>query len=111
MLLRTPHWTGLPEAGWFESGCHGQLFDHGGIALLGFGRRDVADGLQQPAIVEPIDPDQTRELDVLEASPRPAPMNDLGFVEAIDRLGESIVVRVADAADGWLDTGLARRSV
>ena len=31
-------------------------FQHGVVALLGFGRRDVADGFQQPAIVEPVHP-------------------------------------------------------
>ena len=42
------------------------------------------------------------------ASKRPpwsAPMDDLGLVEAVDRLGESIVVAVADAADRRLDAG------
>ena len=33
-------------------------------------------------------------------------MDHLGFVEAVDRLGESVVVAVADAADGRLDAGL-----
>ena len=33
-------------------------------------------------------------------------MDDLGFVEAVDRLGQSIVVGIADAADGRLDAGL-----
>ena len=33
-------------------------------------------------------------------------MDDLGFVEAVDRLCESIVKGVADAADGRLDAGL-----
>src|SRR5882757_7201493 len=32
-------------------------------------------------------------------------MNDLGLVEAVDRLGEGVVVAVADAADGGLDAG------
>ena len=41
-------------------------FQHGVVAFLGFGRRDVADGLQQPAIVEPVHPFQRRELDGLE---------------------------------------------
>jgi hypothetical protein len=35
-------------------------------------------------------------------------MDDLGFVEAVDRLGESIVIGVADAADGRLDAGLSQ---
>jgi hypothetical protein len=35
-------------------------------------------------------------------------VNDLCLVEAVDRFGESIVVAVADAADGRLDTGLCK---
>jgi hypothetical protein len=35
-------------------------------------------------------------------------MNDLGFVEAVDRFGESVVVRVADASDGRLDPGFGK---
>jgi len=74
------------------------LTEHGVVAFLGFGRRDVADRLQQPAMVEPIDPGQRCELDGLEGSPRPATMDDLGLVEAIDRLGECVVIAVTDAA-------------
>ena len=50
----------------FESRRHVGLLRHGIIAFLGFGWRDVADGLQQPAIVEPVHPLQRRELDSLE---------------------------------------------
>jgi len=32
------------------------LLQRGVVALLGFGRRYVADGLQEPSVVEPIDP-------------------------------------------------------
>jgi DNA invertase Pin-like site-specific DNA recombinase len=31
------------------------LFQHGVVALLGFGRWDVSDGLQEPSVVKPID--------------------------------------------------------
>jgi hypothetical protein len=95
----------LPEAVSFESRRQLLLVEHGVVAFFGFGRRDVADGLQQPAIVEPVDPGQGRELDGLEAPPRPTPMNDLSLVKTIDRLGESVVVAVSDAADGRLDAG------
>src|SRR4051794_2095112 len=81
----------LPEAGWFESGCHGWMLQHGVVALLSFGRRYVADGLQEPPVVEPVHPFQRRELDGFERPPRPTSMDDLSFVETIDRLGESIV--------------------
>ena len=57
-------------------------------------------------MVEPVYPFQGRELHRFERAPRAATMNDLCFVEAVDRLGESIVIGVADAADGWLDAGL-----
>jgi len=93
----------LPEAISFETRRHGRLFQHGVVAFLGFGRRDVADEFQQPAIVEPVDPGQRREVDRLEATPWPVPMNNLGFLESVGRLGESVVVAVADVADGGLD--------
>ena len=82
------------------------MLQQGVVAFLGFCRRDVADGLQEPPVVEPVHPFQGCELDGLERAPRPAPMNDLGFVQTVDGLGESIVVAVSDAADGWLDACL-----
>ena len=78
------------------------------VARFGFGRRDIPDRLQQPTIVEPVDPFEGCELDGLEAAPRPAPMNDLGLVEPVDRLGERVVVAVADAADRRFDAGLGQ---
>ena len=45
---------------------HGWLFQYGVVALLGFGRRDVADGLQEPPVVERIHPFEGGELDRLE---------------------------------------------
>ena len=74
----------------FESRCHGWLFQRGVVAFLGFGRRDVADELQQPAIVEPVHPLQGRELDGLERAPWSASMDDLGLVETVDRFGEGV---------------------
>jgi hypothetical protein len=69
------------------------------VARFGFGGWDISDRLQEASIVEPIDPFEGCELDGLEASPRSTPMDDLGLVEAIDRLGERVVVGIADAAD------------
>ena len=95
----------MPEAILFESRGHGWVVQHGEVALLGFGRRDEADGLQKPAIVEPVHPLEGCELDGLEGAPRSPSMDDLSLVEAVDRFGEGVVVRVADAADGRLDPG------
>ena len=74
----------------FELRGHGCVVLHGEVAFLGFGRRDEADGLQKPAIVEPVHPLEGCELDGLEVTPRSASMDDLGFVEAIDRFGEGV---------------------
>jgi hypothetical protein len=95
----------------FGSRGHSWVDQHGEVAFLGFGRRDVADGLQEPAIVEPVHPLEGRELDGLEVPPGPTTMNDLSLVEAIDRLGEGVVVRVADAPTEGSMPASARRSV
>jgi hypothetical protein len=52
----------------FESRGH-WVAQHDEIAFLGFGRRDVADRLQEPANVEPVDPLEGCELDPLEVAP------------------------------------------
>ena len=68
-------------------------------------------------MIEPVDPFERGELDVLEAPPRPTPVDHFGLVEAVDRLGERVVIQIADAADGGLDAsfrealGVAQRKV
>ena len=117
--LAAEGWTapGLPEAEFVESRCHGEGLDLLIVARFGFGGRDVADGLEQAAVVEPIHPVEGGELNLLQRAPgSPAP-DDLGLVEAVDRLGQGVVVAVADAADRGLDArigealGVADRDV
>jgi hypothetical protein len=52
---------------------------------LELGGRDIADGLQEPAVVEPVDPFQGGVLDVVDALPGAAPADQLGLVEAWSR--------------------------
>lgn len=40
-------------------------------SVFGFGGRGVGDGLEQPAVVESLDPFQGRIFDRLQAAPRP----------------------------------------
>jgi len=60
------------------------------VKLFELGGWDVAVGFEEAAVVEPVDPFEGGELDHLEAAPRAAPMDHLGFVKAIDGLGERI---------------------
>ena len=57
-------------------------------------------------MVKPVDPLQRGELDSFERPPWSAPMDDLGLVKAIDRLGQSIVIAIANTSDRWFDPGL-----
>ena len=59
------------------------------VVCFCFGWRDVADGLQQPVVVEPTDPFQCGQFDRLECLPRPTSMNQLGPVQPVDRLGRA----------------------
>ena len=77
----------------FESGRNGGgLLQARVVGGFCYGRRDVADPLKQAAVVEPVDPFQRGVLNGFKGSPRPAPMDHLGFAEPVDRLGERVVV-------------------
>lgn len=98
----------MPEAVWFGSGCDSGLLQAGIVESFRFRRRDVADRLQQAAVVEPVNPLEGRVLDGLERTPRSTPLDDLGFVEPVDGLAERIVIAVADAADRRHEAGLGK---
>jgi hypothetical protein len=66
---------------------------------LGLGWRDVADGLGQAPMVEPVDPFERGDLDGLEAAPWAARAYGLGLEQADHRLDEGVGMTVADAAD------------
>ena len=72
-----------------------------------FGRWNIADGLQDAAVVEPVHPGEGGKLNGLEGFPG-APVDEFGLVEAVDSFGQRVVVRIADAADGRLDAGLGQ---
>jgi hypothetical protein len=61
---------------------------------------------EQSPMILPVYPFKGGELDGLEVFAWAPPVDDLGFVEAIDSLGEGVFVAVADAANGGIDAGL-----
>jgi len=65
------------------------------VLLFEFGRWDVADRLEQAPVVEPVDPFERRELDVIEVLPRSLLADQFGLEEADHRLGQGVVIRVA----------------
>ena len=56
------------------------------------------------AVVEPVDVGEGGELDVVEAAPGPAAVDELPLVEPVEALGEGVVA-LAYRADGGDDTG------
>ena len=66
---------------------------------LGFDGWDVAAVLVEPAVVEPVDPFGGRVFDVVDGLPRFARFDQFGLVQAVDRLGESVVILVAGGPD------------
>ena len=74
--------------------------------MFGFGRRDVADGLQQPAVVEPVDSFKGRVFHRFEGPPGSTAMDHLRLVEPTDRFGQSVVVAIVYAANRRFDSSL-----
>lgn len=55
------------------------------VEVFGFGWRGAADVVEEPSVVEPVDPFQGREFEVIEASPGAPVADEFGLVEP-DRL-------------------------
>ena len=73
------------------------------ILLFELSRRDVAEGAEEPMCVEPPDPFECGEFDILDPGPRTAWVDEFGLVKPDDRLGQGIVVGVPSAADRRLN--------
>ncbi len=92
----------------FESRRPSTTFDLRIVERFRLSWGDVSDRLQKPMVVEPGDPFERGIFDGLPAFPWPSTMDHLGLVEAIDRLGERIVVSVSDTPDRSFDARLGQ---
>jgi hypothetical protein len=79
----------LPETVWW-------FVQYSAVSFFALVGRNVSDGLQKAAVVEPIDLFERGELHGFEVAPWSSPMDDLGLVEAVDRFGQSVVITVAN---------------
>ena len=60
---------------------------------------DVVERAVQATLIPPFDPLEGGQLDLVGGAPRPSRADQFGLVQAIDRLGERVVERVAPGAD------------
>ena len=60
---------------------------------------DPAEFVEESPVVEPVDPFQGGQLQVVEAPPRPQVADEFGLVEADDRFGQGVVLGVASGSD------------
>src|SRR3546814_20330031 len=88
--------AGLPEAIWHKLRSHGDVVQHGVISFFGFSGRDVSDRLEQPPVVEPVDPFERGIFDSFKGSPRTSPVDHLRLVKDRKSVvsGKSVSVRV-----------------
>ena len=73
------------------------------IGSLQIDRWDVAAVFVEAAVVEPVDPFGGGQFDFLDGAPGLAGFDQLSLVEAVDRLGQGIVVGAADRSHRGLD--------
>lgn len=72
------------------------------VGLLVFDRGEVCAGGVQPAVVEPVDPFEGGDLDLVDAAPGSALFDQFGLEQPDLGLGECVVVGIADRADRWV---------
>jgi hypothetical protein len=86
-----------------------------GLSLIGplqFDGWDVPAVLVEAAVVEPVDPFRGGQFDCFNGPPGLAWFDQLGLIQAVDRLGQRVVTGAADRADrGWASRSLNRIDV
>jgi hypothetical protein len=75
------------------------------VGVLQFDRWDVAAVFVEAVVVEPVDPFGGGQLEFLDRAPGLAWFDQFGLVQAVDGLGQGIVIGASDGPDGGLDTG------
>ena len=94
----------------------GFLFDSGGhrlsliliIQRLVLNGRNITNRFEQTAVIEPVYPLERGVLDLLDVPPRCPPSDHLGFVQAVNRFGQCVVIAVANAPYRGGDAGLGQ---
>ena len=77
------------------------------MLFFSFGGRDIADGLQDTPVIEPVHPCERGEFNGFYRFPR-ASVDELCLVEAVGGLSQRVIVGIANAADRRLDACLGK---
>ena len=75
------------------------------VVVFVLGGRNQADLTVQPSVVEPVDVLGDGDLEVINASPRPAVADELGLEQAVERLGEGVEAPIDVKCSGDLVDG------
>lgn len=76
--------------------------------MTGLGRRDVADGLEDALVIEPVDPFEGGVFHGVKRAPWTTSVDHLGLEQPIDRLVQGMVVTISDAAYRGLNPGFSQ---
>lgn len=70
---------------------------------------EVGEGLVGPLVVEPVDPVQGLDLDVVDVAPRSLSVDEFGLERADGALGQSVVERITyGPTDGSTPSSISR---
>ena len=86
-----------PETFWCEYSAGGWSLVLSVVGGLPFDGRDVAAVLVEAVVVEPVDPLGGGVFDLVDGAPGLAWFDQLGLVEAVDGLGESVAYELPTA--------------
>jgi hypothetical protein len=81
-----------PETFWCENSAGGCSPVLSVIGSLQIDRWDVAAVFVEAAVVEPVDPFDSGQLDLIDGAPRLAGLDQFGFVQAVDGFGQRVVI-------------------
>ena len=69
------------------------------VAGLVFGGWDSSEFVEEASVIEPVDPFECGEFEVVEAFPWSLVSDEFGLVEPDDRFGQGVIERVTAGAD------------
>ena len=75
------------------------------VHLFELGRRNASDRFEKTSVIEPVDPLESCELDLLDVAPRTSLSDHFGLVQPDDRFGQRVALEsegysVLEAAEG-----------